>query len=88
MLHALAEGSSNGICTYLFNRFSEICPASLSLCEHVKAYGAEGALLSGSGSAVFGIFRTAQNAARCAKALQEKGLFAQEASFLRRDNTD
>ena len=44
-----------------------LCPECFSLCEKLKAAGAEKTLVSGSGTTVFGIFRTEKDAENAKK---------------------
>lgn len=58
----------------LFNDFERVAPcASLDLVERLLALGAEGALLTGSGSAVFGRFGSESAAQEVAERLKEEG---------------
>ena len=47
------------------------------------ASGALNAVMTGSGSAVFGLFGSAGEAGKCAEALSEKGYFAQVCETVR-----
>lgn len=56
----------------LYNDFERVAPCeSLEHIERLMAYGAEGALLCGSGSGVFGVFPTENEAKRAARRLAE-----------------
>jgi len=58
----------------LFNDFEATAPcASLEWSERLLIHGAQGALLTGSGSAVFGRFEAAQQADYAAEKLKEEG---------------
>ncbi len=81
ILTALADGHPDMLCARLFNRFSQTCPDSASLRDTLLAHGAAGALLSGSGAAVFGIFRTEEDAKRCADTLRAQNIFAEKTRF-------
>lgn len=63
-------------CANLFEAVTDcqdVCRAEKSLMEH----GAECAVMTGSGSAVFGIFRNQEEAHACAEALKEEFAFVQ-----------
>jgi 4-diphosphocytidyl-2-C-methyl-D-erythritol kinase len=74
MLNALENGDLNGVAKRLFNVFEE--PVSeehsdiLRIKDALYDYGALGASMSGTGSAVFGIFDDADGAERAYKALK------------------
>lgn len=55
------------VCNNLFNRFEDVLdvPEIFSLKDRMKKLGAMGALMTGSGSAVFGIFEDYESAAKC-----------------------
>jgi 4-diphosphocytidyl-2-C-methyl-D-erythritol kinase len=59
-------GDTDGIACGLYNVFENavypVCPEALAQRDALLALGARGALLSGSGSAVFGIFADAKEA--------------------------
>ncbi len=60
MLNALKKGSLNGVAKRMFNVFEELIAVDHSEIKSVKGimydYGALGASMSGTGSAVFGLF--------------------------------
>lgn len=59
----------------LYNDFERVAPcASLELLERLRALGARGSLLCGSGSAVFGVFEAPEEAERAARALRREGI--------------
>ena len=58
----LAAGDLTQICAGLYNAFEAIVPSCAADKETMMAYGALGALMSGSGSSVFGIFQSADTA--------------------------
>ncbi len=66
MLLALDRGAALGICPYLGNVLEEVTcrkyPEVKTLKDKMLQYGADGALMSGSGPTVFGIFRNAEKA--------------------------
>ncbi len=59
-------------------------PEIVSIKERILALGAEGALMSGSGSACFGLFGEASQAARAAAALRRSGLWAEAVHTIER----
>lgn len=66
MLQALERGTAVGICPYLGNVLESVTcrkyPEVKALKDKMLQYGAEGALMSGSGPTVFGVFRNAEKA--------------------------
>lgn len=71
ILRALRVGDIAATAGQLFNVFELACPDARTarIKAAMCAYGASGAVLSGSGSAVVGIFADEANAPNCAKAL-------------------
>ncbi len=82
MLHALSEGKLHDICNHLYNRFEDAVypnyPQIAALTDKLVAAGARGAIMTGSGSAVFGIFELSQerSARAVVDALRATGNFA------------
>lgn len=64
---ALIDGKTIDVCNSLFNRFEDLAenPEIFSLKEKIIKLGAKGALMTGSGSAVFGIFEDYDLAGSC-----------------------
>lgn len=69
MIASINNKDINGVCKNLFNIFEaavlDDCPKAKELRERLLILGAKGAMMSGSGSSVFGIFtdsKTAKNA--------------------------
>lgn len=64
---ALQNGELSEVCANLFNRFEDVVdnPEISSLKEKMISLGAKGALMTGSGSAVFGIFEDYDLAKSC-----------------------
>lgn len=62
-----------------FNRFEQVTALDeiRSLKEKMLDFGAEAACMSGSGSAVFGIFKKSDNAERLRSELRKNGFFAE-----------
>lgn len=70
------KGDYSSLC---FNRFEQVTALDeiRSLKEKMIDFGAEAACMSGSGSAVFGIFKSADNAERLSAKLKESGFFSE-----------
>lgn len=64
------------ICKGLYNRFEDAVPSSKSVKGIISEQGADGVLMSGSGSAVFGIFSDENKAKNACAALNNAGLTA------------
>ena len=75
-LAALESGNRDAFCSELFNRFEDVSPTAAGLKSRFFALGASGALMSGSGSAVFGLFDDPYDASRAAETLRGEGHFA------------
>jgi 4-diphosphocytidyl-2-C-methyl-D-erythritol kinase len=80
MLSALEKKDQNGVTASLYNAFEQVIlqtnPEARLLKEHFIKLGAAGALMSGSGAAVFGLFDEESDAKRGCEALRELGFFA------------
>lgn len=76
ILELYHKGDYSSLC---FNRFEQVTALDeiRSLKEKMLEYGAEAACMSGSGSAVFGIFRSMENAERLSAELRKNGFFAE-----------
>lgn len=76
MYHALNEGDLNGIARELYNDFEYVVfksyPELKKIKEEIISAGAPGALMSGSGSSVFGVFADESSARSSAKVLKGK----------------
>lgn len=70
------KGDYSSLC---FNRFEQVTALDeiRSLKEKMLDFGAQAACMSGSGSAVFGIFRSMDNAERLCSELKKNGFFAE-----------
>jgi 4-diphosphocytidyl-2-C-methyl-D-erythritol kinase len=79
-LAALGSGDPRTIARAMWNDFEPVVlrrhPAIAALRERLLAMGAFGALLCGSGSAVFGVFATPDEANAVASALRQEGTWA------------
>ncbi len=65
---------------HLFNRFEDVVFPDLPEAREIKdtmlSLGAVGALMSGSGSAVYAVFENRKNASAACKKLRDRGVFA------------
>jgi len=75
MLRALASGGVDGIAAALYNDFETVMlplhPVVNEIRQALRALGARGALMSGSGSTVFGLFASPRALAAAEAALRE-----------------
>lgn len=80
MIEAMQSGDVNGIIARLGNVFEEICTEKRPFVALIKALmlenGALGAVMSGSGPSVFGIFPDKTAAEACTTLLKSKGYYA------------
>ncbi len=71
LLHALRSGDLQGVCSSMYNSLElPVCKERAeikSITEHLRACGAMGAMMTGSGSASFGIFEDKHKAERAIK---------------------
>ena len=81
MIEALRTGSLNGITDRLGNVLETVTVKEYPVIEEIKelmrSKGAENALMSGSGSTVFGIFRKRETAEAAAQAVSDQQLAGQ-----------
>lgn len=88
MIEALTQENAAKVAEKLFNRFEEVIlpvNADASATRRImRICGADGALMSGSGAAVFGIFDTEAKASSAISMLREKGFFAVAATPVNR----
>ena len=81
MLAAIEEGSLPGVTERMANVLEEVSiaahPVIGEIKKHMKEHGAMGALMSGSGPTVFGIFDSRRAAERAGRALKASGLARQ-----------
>ena len=73
---ALAAGSLTALGKALYNRFEAALPAAGRVVSLLDALGADGARMTGSGSAVYGLFADPDRAAFAARALRTAGFSA------------
>ena len=71
---AMNEGSLRAVCDKLYNRFEDTCPDSERIKDQLIKNGAVGALMTGSGSAVFGIFNDHDSASNASKLIMNMGI--------------
>ncbi len=74
LTNAIKNKDLNAVCENLFNRFEEIISEEIVLFikKDLHKLGACGALMSGSGSAVFGIFENEPTALNCMGKMKKK----------------
>lgn len=86
LLSALQEGNVREIANSVCNVFQPIAiaerPEIAELIGRIKGFGALNAVMTGSGTAVYGIFEGFQAARRCVHALKKDGIFAEYARFI------
>ncbi|NIM04690.1 MAG: 4-(cytidine 5'-diphospho)-2-C-methyl-D-erythritol kinase [Armatimonadetes bacterium] len=91
MLSALEATEASGIAAALRNDLEDttlrLCPACAELKSTLLERGCSGALVSGSGAAVFGIARDKELADEVTAALSRRGLWARSASSLSSSET-
>ncbi len=84
LLDAIRENSLVGVAENLYNVFEDAIfpdrPIAKAIKESLLENGALGALMSGSGTAVFGIFDSIDTADKAAKKIKEMGYFASVAT--------
>lgn len=73
---AMRGGDLKEICKHLYNRFEDTLPSSQKVKAILREEGACGALMTGSGAAVFGLFEGEETAKTAAEALKKQGLSA------------
>ena len=80
MKKAIEDRSLDGICKNIYNIFEapvlNARPTAAEIKKLLLDGGALGAMMSGSGPSVFGIFEDGENAGKAAKAVLDKGFFA------------
>ena len=74
MVSLLKEGDINKICGSMYNCFEMLVPSVREIKDIMNKCGAPGSMMSGSGTAVFGIFDSAEKMKRAADKLQEKNI--------------
>jgi len=80
MICAIKTGNQEGIIAKLGNVFEDICtekrPFVAQIKKQILENGALGAVMSGSGPSVFGIFPDRETAVECAQVLKDAGYYA------------
>lgn len=75
LLGALEQGDLQGVCRRLYNVFEDVDDRRMRTIRQIKGSlldgGALGAVMTGTGSAVFGLFDDAEAAARCSAAMRK-----------------
>ena len=71
---AMREGVLTALCGKLYNRFEDTCPECGKIKRMLVDNGALGALMTGSGSAVFGIFDDLGTANRAEGVIRSSGI--------------
>ena len=74
MAELLAEGDVNNICKGMYNCFELLVPSVTEIKDVMNSSGALGSMMSGSGTAVFGIFDTKEKMTIAANLLKEKNI--------------
>ena len=80
ILEAVREGDLSQICRRMYNVFEDVPDRRMKTIAEIKSRlinrGAEGAVMTGTGSAVFGIFTDENNAKKACAALRKEYPFA------------
>lgn len=88
LVRELGAGGTEGLGAVLFNRLegaaARLCPEVRALKARLAALGAAGAVMSGSGSAVAGLFSDNDAALEAASELKSTGFWVASTEFLRR----
>lgn len=73
LLSAIQKGNLSEVCENLYNRFEEVVnePEIFKIKRYLKEFGADGSLMTGSGSAVYGVFRHKNHAKECFKSIKK-----------------
>lgn len=83
LIDALEKGQLNQVCRRMYNVFEDVDDRRLRSVADIKSrlldHGALGAVMTGTGSAVFGVFRPGQDTARVCAALKKEYGFCEKA---------
>ena len=83
LLAAIRDGDLDGLCRRMYNVFEDVPDRRMRTIRAAKGalldYGALGALMTGTGSAVFGVFRDAASAEKAGAALKGEYRFCRTA---------
>ncbi len=74
MVELLCKGDIKDICNAMYNCFELLVPSAGEIKDIMNASGALGSMMSGSGTAVFGIFDSEEKMKTAAGKLQEKNI--------------
>ncbi len=74
MTELLAKGDINDICKAMYNCFELLVPSVTEIKDTMNSCGALGSMMSGSGTAVFGIFDDKEKMQIAANKLQNKNI--------------
>ncbi len=76
IISAIKANSLSSVCREFYNVFESVSPYEKAIKEIMLKNGSLGALMSGSGPSVFGIYTDESNAKATVKALTDEGYFA------------
>ena len=80
ILHALEQGQLRELCLRMYNVFEEVEDRRMRTVAQIKGklldHGALGAIMTGTGSAVFGVFEEEENAVRACRVLGKEFRFS------------
>ncbi len=80
LLEAIERGDLQGVCRRLYNVFEDVSDRRLCTVREIKSAlfdgGALGSVMTGTGSAVFGVFTDAEAAGRCCEEMKRNYGFA------------
>ena len=74
MVKLLAEGNMKDVCNGMYNCFELLVPSAKEIKEVMNNCGALGSMMSGSGTAVFGIFDNEEKMKSASNKLQAKNI--------------
>lgn len=74
MLSLLKEGDIRAVCNEMYNCFEQLVPSVREIKDIMNECGALGSMMSGSGTAVFGIYDSAEKMRLAANKLHEKNI--------------
>ena len=76
ILNAIESGEAEAIAKGLFNRFETVVPPDKEISDLLLQNGALNVLLSGSGTALYGIFNSLETAEKACEKVKDIGVFA------------
>ncbi len=83
---AISAGNYSGICQLIYNSFERISPIVEPLKKLIASTGADAVMMSGSGTAVFGMFTDVHRAAYCVDQLHKQGYRGYLCSSMREED--